>query len=308
MQDWLFLCLKGMAMGAADVVPGVSGGTIAFISGIYQELIHSLSRCGPTALKILFKEGFASAWRYVNGTFLTVLFFGVLLSLKLLAGLVLMAIEQYPILIWAFFSGLILASIFLLYKSVARWRWIEVFWFLLGAALVVSLSFARPTQLPANGIVLFVSGFIAICAMILPGISGSFILLLLGVYTLVLTAIHELQLMLISSFLAGCVTGLIVFSRFLSWLLRKHRSPTLACLLGFLFGSLNVTWPWKQVVEWMNKGNEQIALVTQNVSPARFEAIGAGDSQLALAVLAMTSGAFLILMIEFFAKNIDTNE
>ena len=293
-------------MGAADVVPGVSGGTIAFITGIYTEFIRSLSRCGPEALKILFTQGFAAAWRHVNANFLIVLFAGILLSIKLLAGLLLLAIEQHPILVWSFFSGLILASILLLYKSVPKWRWNEMLGFILGAFFVAALSYGGTTQVPANGIVIFLCGFIAICAMILPGISGSFILLLLGAYTVVLKAVDDINIVLLLSFLGGCICGLIVFSRVLTWLLESYKSITMSVLIGFLLGSLYVTWPWKTVVEWAGKGDEKIALVTENLLPYQFELLTGNDAQWLWAAIMAIFGAVLILLVEFFGKKDDT--
>ena len=265
-------------MGAADVVPGVSGGTIAFITGIYDEWLDSLKRCTPAVLIMLKKEGIAKTWRHINGNFLLALFGGILISLKTFAALVLMALDAYPVLIWAFFTGLIAASIFSLGRSQRGWKLADWIGFVLGAAFVYGVSILAPAQLPGHWWILFLGGFVAICAMILPGISGSFILLLAGLYPVFLNAIHSLDLIALASFGAGCLSGLLLFSRLVSWLLHHYHKLTLATLIGFLVGSLNVTWPWKQaLVTTVDSHGRTIVLQQSNLNPLDYTAVTGGE-------------------------------
>ncbi|WGO97295.1 DUF368 domain-containing protein [Saccharophagus degradans] len=302
-KDYALIALKGMAMGAADVVPGVSGGTIAFITGIYDELLGSLKKIGPEAVVVLFKQGIPAAWKHVNGNFLAALFVGVLLSIKTFAGIVGYCLEHYPLLVWGFFSGLILASVVQLYRHETHWKWLDLVPFLCGVAFVVAIAMAKPAHLPGHNWVLFLGGFVAICAMILPGISGSFILLLVGLYPVFLAAINEFNIIALGAFAAGCACGLMVFSRILSWLLARFRRTTFATLLGFLVGSLYVTWPWKVVNEFViNRHGEQIAISSSNVLPNVYTASTGNTSLWAMVVFCAIIGLFLVLFIELLAK------
>lgn len=296
------LFIRGMAMGAADVVPGVSGGTIAFITGIYDELLHSLQQLNLKALVILKQEGFASAWRYINGGFLLAVFAGILLSLKTFAEIITLALDAYPILVWAFFFGLVLASIVYFALQEKGWRWQHWLACAGGAAIVFGISLASPAQLPGYWWMLFLGGFIAICAMILPGISGSFLLLLMGLYPVFLRAISDLDWVALASFGAGCLCGLLSFSRVLAWLLDNYRKATMAVLIGFLVGSLNVTWPWKHtLVTTVDRHGEAIPVVQENVLPAQFESLTGNDSMLGLAIVFFLLGAILVLSSELYA-------
>lgn len=289
-------------MGAADVVPGVSGGTIAFITGIYDEWLDSLKRCTPAVLIMLKKEGIAKTWRHINGNFLLALFGGILISLKTFAALVLMALDAYPVLIWAFFTGLIAASIFSLGRSQRGWKLADWIGFVLGAAFVYGVSILAPAQLPGHWWILFLGGFVAICAMILPGISGSFILLLAGLYPVFLNAIHSLDLIALASFGAGCLSGLLLFSRLVSWLLHHYHKLTLATLIGFLVGSLNVTWPWKQaLITTVDSHGRTIVLQQSNLNPLDYTAVTGGEPLILLAVLSAIAGALLVLVTEWAA-------
>lgn len=289
-------------MGAADVVPGVSGGTIAFITGIYDELLHSLQQLNFKALLILKTEGFAAAWRYINGGFLLAVFAGILLSLKTFAEIITYALDAYPILVWAFFFGLILASIAYFARQQSDWRWRHWLACALGAAVVFGISLASPAQLPGHWWMLFLGGFIAICAMILPGVSGSFLLLLMGLYPVFLKALSDFDLVSLASFGAGCVCGLLSFSRALAWLLDSYHKVTLAVLIGFLVGSLNVTWPWKQTLTTMvDRHGDTIPVSQANVLPGTFEALTGQDAMLGLAILSFVLGAVLVLLSEYFA-------
>ncbi len=304
-RDYVLLIFKGLAMGAADVVPGVSGGTIAFITGIYDELLHSLKNCGPSALPVLFKQGIAAFWRHINGNFLIAVFGGILVSIKTFASIISFCLDNYPLFVWAFFSGLIAASVILLAKGQERWALKHWGFCLLGVMVVFFISIAKPSQLPGDWWILFAGGFIAICAMILPGISGSFILLLLGLYSVFLDAVNSMDVLAIASFGAGCVAGLLAFSQFLSWLLDNYLKATIATLVGFLVGSLNVTWPWKQTLEAViNRHGEEVPLVQQNVLPWNYATLTGQESELFAVILFSVFGFFLVLSTEFVATRL----
>ncbi|MCU4676912.1 DUF368 domain-containing protein [Catenovulum sp. 2E275] len=308
-KDYFLLTAKGMAMGAADVVPGVSGGTIAFITGIYDELLNSLKQLGPAALKILFKDGFAAFWQHINGFFLLSVFGGILISLKTFAALITTALNYYPLLVWGFFSGLIAASVYLLVKVQPKWKATQWIALLIGIGIVVGISIAKPAHVPGDWWMLFLGGFIAICAMILPGISGSFILLLIGLYPIFLNAINQLDIIALASFGAGCISGLLIFSRVLVWLLARFYHTTIAVLIGFLIGSLNVTWPWKQVISSaVNRHGEVIPLQQQNVLPAQFTHLTGLDSQLAGVIICTILGIVLVVGIERIAENLNKHK
>lgn len=250
LPGYFALFFKGMAMGAADVVPGVSGGTIAFISGIYEQLLGAIGSFNITALKVLRRQGPVAAWRHVQGSFLLVLFCGIMLSVATFARLLAYLLVHYPLQVWGFFFGLILASVIYIWRQIpvrggACWLFM-----MLGAAVVLVSAFAPHLQFEEgvmpHTLTIFGAGMLAICAMILPGVSGSFILLMLGMYPVILSAIAQFDMSVLLTFMAGCLTGLLLFSRFLYWLLHKFYGPTLAVLTGFLVGSLAVVWPWQQ--------------------------------------------------------------
>jgi putative membrane protein len=244
-REYFGVTLRGMAMGAADVVPGVSGGTIAFITGIYEELITSLSRINLVALKKLKSDGLTAAWSYVNGNFFVALFGGILLSVFSLAKLVTYLLDHHPILLWSFFFGLVLASTVLILRSMDRIGGREFFAFIVGTAIAAFISLASATASGDSLSYVFLSGAIAICAMILPGISGAFILVLLGSYQPVLLAVKSLDIKVIAVFMLGCVVGLLSFSKLLNYLFKHYKQLVLGLLSGFLMGSLVKIWPWK---------------------------------------------------------------
>ncbi len=296
---WVLLFFKGMAMGAADVVPGVSGGTIAFISGIYERLLTALKSLQPASLLIWYRHGFSDFWRAIDGRFLLTLFCGVIVSILSFAKLIHFALEDYPIVVWSFFFGLVVASIILLLRQVLVWRWQECLMLALGTAIAVTISVLRPAELPDTWWMMMLSGFIAICAMILPGISGSFILLLMGMYSVFIRALNDLNVLMIASFGLGCIAGLLIFSHILSLLLKRYLSMMLALLTGFLIGSLNVLWPWKQVLETMvNRHGEVIPLVQTNISPFNYEVIHSSSSFLLLSIIAACVGFLIIFLLD----------
>jgi len=249
MKIKLALFFKGIAMGAADIVPGVSGGTIALITGIYEELIDSTKNISFRLFKILFTDGFKSFWKDLNGNFLLTLASGILLSILLLAQFISYLLVNHEFKIWGFFFGLILSSGLFLYRQVNTLSSSSFIYLSFGFLLSSIISLTGPTSTPDNYLFVFITGSIAICAMILPGISGSFILLLLSKYEYIINAIKDLKLDVLIVFSIGCIFGLLLFSRFLSYLFTNYKNTVLSVLSGFLFGSLLKVWPFRRVIE-----------------------------------------------------------
>lgn len=268
LRDYGFLVLKGMGMGAADVVPGVSGGTIAFIVGIYEELINSIKSVNGTTLKMLFTGKIAEFWRSVNANFLIALLSGICISVFSLAKIITYLLVHEPILVWSFFFGLVLASTWFVSKDIKQWNWKTVISFVAGAIIAYYITVATPAETPSNLLFIFLCGAIAICAMILPGISGSFILVLLGKYFYIMEAVKTLNLPVMLVFAAGAAIGITTFSRVLSFALSKFHDITIALLGGFMLGSLNKVWPWKETLEtYVDSHGEIKPLVEANIAP-----------------------------------------
>lgn len=298
-KDYIVIGLKGMAMGAADVVPGVSGGTIAFISGIYEELLGSISNINISLFKTLKNEGFVKAWNQLNGNFLASLFIGMLISLLSLAKVISWLLDTKPVLLWSFFFGLVLASIIYIAKQITRWSIVSISLLIGAAVLAYYITTLNPLiSENTSPFFIFLAGAIAICAMILPGISGSFILVLLGAYKAVLDAVNSRDLVTITTFMVGCLTGLLIFSKVLKWLFANYKNITLATLTGFIIGSLNKIWPWKKVLTYRtNSHGEQVPFNEASISPFSYE----GDPQLLYAFLLALLGFSLILLLEKLA-------
>ncbi len=295
---YFWLLVKGMAMGAADVVPGVSGGTIAFITGIYEELITTINNIRPSLLRIWVNQGFFAFWKALNGNFLLFLFAGIAISVFSLSRILSWLLTDHPVLLWSFFFGLVLASILYVGRQIQRWRlavWLMLVIGIALAALVVSL----PVSDPGNGLVyLFICGAIAICAMILPGISGAFILVLLGAYKTVLDAVHQRDLTVLITVALGAVFGLLSFARLLKWMFVRFRNGTLALLTGFIIGSLQKIWPWKEVLETRVYDGKPFVVREANVAPWNF----GGDPHLWQAILLAVLGFALIFLLEGLAN------
>lgn len=296
---YLLLALKGCAMGMADVVPGVSGGTIAFISGIYEELIDSIRSFNMQALRLLFSLRLADFWRHINGRFLLPVLLGIALSIFSLARLMTYLLTDHPVAIWSFFFGLIISSALLVARQVGKWNVQTVIAFAVGAVVAWWITVASPAETPNTWWFIMLSGAIAICAMILPGISGAFILLLLGKYQYIMQAVGDFNIPIILIFVVGAAAGIISFSHLLSWLLRHLHDVTVAVLMGFMIGSLNKVWPWKEVVEtYTDSHGKLMPLVERNVAPGQFEAFYDKDPQLVTAVALCIVGFLLIYLIE----------
>ncbi|MBT3797289.1 MAG: DUF368 domain-containing protein [Porticoccaceae bacterium] len=301
-RDHIVLFFKGLAMGAADVVPGVSGGTIAFISGIYSELINTIKSINMQALKILRHQGVLAAWEHINGTFIMVLLGGILTSLFSLARIMHYLLDTYPLPLWAFFTGLIVGSVAYLLRQHPLSGSLEKFFFVLGVVIAYGISMAPPMVLEGNLITMFFAGSIALCAMILPGISGSFILVLLGLYPVFIGAIANLQLDILVVFASGGIIGLMIFSRLLSWLLAHFQDRVIAVMCGFLVGSLNVIWPWKEVVT----SGQALGQTASNLLPNQFFAVAGQDPQILICITTFFLGLALVLLLEYVA-NIKSN-
>lgn len=309
----LSLALKGMAMGIAEVIPGVSGGTIAFITGIYETLLNSIKAFGPGLFPIFKKDGVKGVWKEINGLFLVNLLFGM--AVGLVGGVLVITklLKLYPELLWAFFFGLIVASAIYIGRQITKWSALEIMLMLVGTIVAYFITIATPSNgNPALWFV-FLCGAIAISALILPGISGSFILLLLGMYSFViptvktaLTTFQTESLIIVAVFALGCITGLVTFSRFLSWTFKNYRNPTLAVLTGFMVGSLNKLWPWRNTLAWIEKETGAIVQVNPNddelykilqeasVLPSSYD----GDPQVLTVIVCMVIGFTSVFLLE----------
>jgi putative membrane protein len=296
-KDYLLLVARGAGMGAADVIPGVSGGTIAFITGIYQELINSIKSINRDLFLVMKDKGFAAAWKHLNGWFLLAVFSGIIISILSLARLITWLIDIYPKMVWAFFFGLIIASAIHVARKIDIWKADTVASLIAGIAIAAYITIAAPATTPESLWFIFLSGAIAICAMILPGISGSFILLLLGKYEFMLNAVRNLDLTVISVFAVGCVVGIISFSNVISWLFRKIPNATMALLTGFMIGSLNKLWPWKEILSYrFNSAGEQVPFLEKSISPYRYQEIY-GDNPMVWHVLGFAIAGFLVIFL-----------
>jgi len=299
----LVLFLKGLLMGAADVVPGVSGGTIAFITGIYAELVETIRGFNLSALKVLKNDGLKAVWQYLNGNFLVVLLLGILTSVLSLANLMQFLLVEHPLPLWSFFSGLIVGSVIFLLRQIPLMKMSHKLLFIVGALIAYGISVAPSTVLEGNPTTMFFAGSIALCAMILPGISGSFILVLIGLYPVFIDAIAEFNITLLSSFAVGGLLGLMLFSRLLSWLLAHYLTAVMALMCGFLVGSLNIIWPWKQAVSSVTTDSGKIVVTqTENLLPDQFLLITQQDPQVILCISFSLMGYVLAFGLEYIGK------
>lgn len=295
------LFLKGLAMGAANVIPGVSGGTIALITGIYERLINAIRRCDLTAARLLLSGKPTTAWAHVDGTWLTVLLGGVALSIITLARLFEFLLEHYERYTMAFFFGLILISVLYVARGVNKWGPSVIASLLAGTGIAVAIALLAPASENDSMVYVFLCGVVAISSMILPGLSGSFVLILMGNYALVLGAISAFNLGILIPLALGCAVGLVAFSHILAWVFKRYADQTLALMTGFVIGSLVVIWPWKEAivatVERTGKPPREIITSYEWFVPSLLSV----DTHVAVAL--MLAGAFCIAIMERFARD-----
>ncbi len=304
-RNYLLLALKGVAMGAADVIPGVSGGTIAFITGIYEELLNSIKSINTQAFKLLLSFKLREFWKHVNGNFLTAVVGGVGISIISLAKLMTFLLTNYPIFIWSFFFGLIIASSLMVAREIKKWNIATIISMIVGIAVAYWITVATPATTPNDWWFIILTGSIAICAMILPGISGSFIMLLMGKYMYIMDAVSTLNLKVLGLFAMGAFFGITTFSHILSWLLKRYHSITVSLLTGFMLGSLNKVWPWKEVVKtYVDRHGVEKPLLEANILPQTYEEIGGGNSFLWEAVVMCIIGFAIIYIIELIGNKL----
>ena len=297
LKKYLLVGLKGIGMGAADVIPGVSGGTIAFMTGIYEELVGSINNINGTAVKLLFKGRFRDFWKHINGNFLVSLVAGILISIMSLAKLMTYLLSHLPVPTWAFFFGLIVASSVFILREIKDWKIRDGVMLVLGIILGVVVCTLSPTETPDALWFIFLSGAIAICAMILPGISGSFILLILGKYEFMLSTLTKilsgdgvlLDYAVVVIFVLGALVGILAFSKFLHWLLARYHRPTLLVLAGFIIGSLVKVWPWSDMA------------VVREAQLLRTGSLAEIDMQIPWAIVFCIVGAALVTVLELVA-------
>lgn len=294
-------------MGGADVIPGVSGGTIAFISGIFEELLHSIRSIDWPAIQLLLRFKISDFWKKINGNFLITVLAGIVTSLLSLSKLMTYLLEVHPIQIWSFFFGLILISSPLIMRDIKKWTVSTFISFLIGIVAAYLITVISPAETRNDLWFIFLCGALAICAMILPGISGAFILLLIGKYEYMINALIQFDLPVILVFVMGCFIGLLSFSRFLSYILEHFRFPTLALLAGFMIGSLNKVWPWKEVIAFrIDHAGNQVPAFDKSVLPGHFASITGQDPLLLQSILFASLGIFLVVAIEKTAAFIKT--
>lgn len=295
--------LRGMAMGAADIVPGVSGGTIAFITGIYFRLLNAISALPGAFIEHLIRGRVAVFWSAVDGTFLVSLLAGIVTSVASLATLITWLLANHPILIWSFFFGLIIASVWHVGQQVQRYRWSLLAPFLAGTVCAWWVTTLPASELDPTGLIFFGSGALAICAMILPGISGSFLLLVVGMYAPVLAAVQGLDLGILGLFLAGCAVGLLSIAKLITLAFRHFHDTVLALLTGFMIGALSKVWPWQETLTWRsNSSGDRMPLNQTPVLPQEWSALTGQDPLVLQALLMALTGLGLVLVLDWVGQ------
>lgn len=292
-KDYLRLYLTGFTMGIADLIPGVSGGTVAFLSGIYEELLYSIKLLSGEVLQKFLQLRFKEAFKLIPFRFLVPLAFGLFTAVLSLAKAMSWLLSEYPTFVWAFFFGLVLASTYIVLKRVVKWDLSDKVLFVISAIVTYFVVGLVPVETPDNLLMFFLSGMIAIIAMILPGISGSFILVILGKYEQVLHAVTNRDFLTLGVFIVGAVIGLALFSRVLTWLFSKHHDVSIAILAGIMLGSLRKIWPWKEVITTrINSKGLEVPVVENNILPASF------DLTVVMVIVLALIGMFLVIYLD----------
>jgi putative membrane protein len=296
-KDYLGLTARGFAMGSADVVPGVSGGTMAFILGIYEELVNSIrDMVNPAAVKLIVRFKFKEALAVLPWKFLLAVGIGILLAIFSLARFLEWMLENHPALLWSFFFGLVIASIFTVSKRVKQWGVTTIVSTVIGAIVAYIIVGLVPAKTPDTPWFLFLSGTLAICAMILPGISGAFILVLLGKYEYVLSAVNDRDILTLFIVAAGAAVGIVTFAQILGWFFKRYHDVTVAVLMGLMIGSLRKIWPWKETVEFIEHHGEQIPVRQINILPSAWT--GEVTFALGLAIV----GFIIVFVLDYVAS------
>lgn len=299
MKEYISLFLKGVAMGTANIIPGVSGGTIALIVGIFERLINAIKSFNLIALKLLLKRDFKGFAKHTDLYFLLVLFAGVGFAIISLARIFDFLFKEYPVYIWSYFFGLILASVYFVGKTVEKWSAATIISFIVGSAFAIALTFMNPATENSSFLYLILCGVAAVCSMILPGLSGSFVLILMGNYQLVaIDAINNLRFEILFPVLIGAVFGLLGFSYLLSWIFKKFRNETIALLTGFILGSLGIIWPWKNTIFMLDAAGEVLIKKGEPVVAKYVMAWPSIDASFFIAVFIMIAGIASIWIIE----------
>ncbi|XOZ34744.1 DUF368 domain-containing protein [Halomonadaceae bacterium KBTZ08] len=297
------IVVRGCLMGAADIVPGVSGGTMALLTGIYQRLLDALGHIPEAGLTLVRERSLSRAWQVMDAGFLVLLLAGILFSVVTLAHGIGTLLDEHPMLVRGFFSGLIVGAVIHVGRQVPRWSLAPALGLGLGSTVAWSIAQLTPATLALTPLIAFAAGFVAISAMVLPGISGSFILLLLGLYEPILDAIREPALAVLAVFAGGCALGLIAMARLVAATLSRFPSVTLSVLTGFMLGSLTNLWPWKQVVAWRHRsGGETEPLLYENLAPWHYAELTGGAPQTGLVVMLVGLGLGLILLVEWLGN------
>ena len=294
-------------MGVADVIPGMSGGSVAFITGIYVEMVHALRSIDREAFELLTKKRFEDFWKKINGNFLVAVFAGIVTSLLTIARLMTHLQTKYPILVWSFVFGFILISALLVLRDIKKWNVGIVVAFFCGALASYGITLLSPAQTPASIWFIFLTGLLSVSALLIPGLSGAFILLLLGKYQYMVNALISFNFVVILVFLGGCVTGLIGFSRFLTWTLNNYHNATVALLTGFMLGSLNKVWPWREVLEYVtNSRGDQVPAFDRSILPWHYLATTGKDPHVFQAILMMAISVFIVVLFVKIAARLKT--
>jgi putative membrane protein len=304
MRTYIYLVLKGFAMGAANVIPGVSGGTIALITGVFERLINAIKSFNGKAIKLLFAGKIKGLIKHIDLYFLIAVFSGMVISVVTFARLLEYLFLNYPVFVWAFFFGLILASVYYVGKTIKKWNVSVIVSFIVGTAIAIVISTLNPATENDSFFYLILCGVVAICSMILPGLSGSFILILMGNYELVMIhAVNNMEIGILIPVIIGVIVGLIAFSHVLSWIYKKYKDQTISTLTGFILGSLSILWPWKNEIyridetsDYILKNGEKIIQSYSRYIPESF------NNEVIIAVVLIVIGFISISLIEKFAS------
>jgi len=317
MRFYLLTAAKGAAMGMAEVIPGVSGGTIAFITGIYERLLNVIKSLGPELYKGWKSGGIRGAWTALDGNFITSLMAGMVGGIVIGVFLITYLLETFPLHVWSYFFGLILVSALFVGRQIKTWNGMRIASLTAGTAIAYYITIAVPAPGNPELWFVFVSGAIAISSLLLPGISGSFVLLLMGMYSYVIPTVKEAlktfgaeELLILLVFACGMLAGMVIFSRVISWTFKHYHDMTLAALTGFLIGSLNKIWPWQQVLTTMQKENgETVVVYSKSVLPSTFSGLQdnflyGNDPHVAGCIILMVLGFATVYLAEMYAKKV----